>query len=144
MKVPVRKNKVADELNIASHAGMNFGFPYYYGRATADPVNKTKYAARRFSATAFNFPQQVSSYGLTFYQGQMFPAKYKNAVFIAEQSSDSTTSKNGNKIVVAFHKGNRVTAVKSFAIGWANDGKVWGKPVDFIFHSGFRCELLSK
>jgi glucose/arabinose dehydrogenase len=70
--------------------------------------------------------------GMMFYTGNMFPAKYKNAIFSAQHGSWNSTDARGAKILVTYldEEGN-ATKTEAFADGWQQDNGVFsGRPVD--------------
>ena len=71
---------------------------------------------------------------MRFYTGSMFPAQYRNQIFIAEHGSWNRTPEAGHtgyRITVATLEGDRVTHYSVFAEGWlASDNSSWGRPVD--------------
>jgi len=70
--------------------------------------------------------------GLTFYTGDMFPAKYKNAIFSAQHGSWNRTVPVGARVMVTFLKDDGHVAGPSipFAEGWNDNGHYLGRPVD--------------
>ena len=69
---------------------------------------------------------------MRFYTGNMFPADYKNAIFIAEHGSWNRTALVGYRVVVAKMDSSGVLADPvPFAQGWLqNLTSVNGRPVD--------------
>jgi glucose/arabinose dehydrogenase len=71
---------------------------------------------------------------MRFYDGPMFPAEYRNRIFIAEHGSwnrSPTAGHTGYRITVATLDGNRVTDYAVFAEGWLDsDNSSWGRPTD--------------
>jgi glucose/arabinose dehydrogenase len=121
------------ELNRAPQQGMHFGFPFIHQGDTPDPeFGKGKNPAD-YTVPALKVGPHVAPLGLTFYTGNMFPATYKNAVFIAEHGSWNRTKKAGYKIGVATIENNLVTGYKPFLEGMLQPkDQVIGRPVDCI------------
>jgi glucose/arabinose dehydrogenase len=119
-----------DELNRAAQEGMNFGFPYCYGKGTPDPEFKGKRNCSQFTPSAFDFEAHVAALGMRFYTGSMFPSEYKNQVFIAEHGSWNRTVPIGYRVVLVRVEANRAVKQEVFAEGWLQQGKPWGRPVD--------------
>jgi len=70
---------------------------------------------------------------MTFYTGNMFPAEYKNQIFIARHGSWNRSKKSGYDIMVAIlNQDGTVKETKPFITGWLNpkNDDVWGRPVD--------------
>ena len=62
--------------------------------------------------------------GMRFYTGTMFPADYKNAIFIAEHGSWNSTTPIGYRVVVVKMDGNgMLTDPVPFADGWLQNTK---------------------
>ena len=64
----------------------------------------------------------------------MFPAAYKNQLFIAKHGSWNRSKKIGYEITLVKMSGNKAAGHETFASGWLNDEtqKVWGRPVDVL------------
>lgn len=123
-----------DELNTAPKAGMNFGYPYYHCGTIKDPEFGGNHKASEFTAPAINLGPHVAALGLKFYTGNMFPAKYKNQIFIAEHGSWNRTKKSGYRISLVTMENGKAKKYEPFATGWLNeDTQVpWGRPVDVL------------
>ena len=69
--------------------------------------------------------------GLRFYTGNMFPKKYKNAIFLARHGSWNKSKKIGGDIVVIqLNKDGTVKSMEPFITGFLVDNKYIGRPVD--------------
>lgn len=122
-----------DELNHAPQVGMNFGFPYCFGKAIADPEFGQEASCKSFTPPAWEFPAHVAALGLHFYSGNQFPDRYRKQLFVAQHGSWNRTTPQGYRVVmVRFEKG-RPVAEEPFAEGWLRpDGQVLGRPVDVL------------
>ena len=61
---------------------------------------------------------------MRFYTGEMFPAEYKNAIFIARHGAWNRTKKTGGDVVVAkLNPDGRVKSVEPFLTGFLEDNK---------------------
>jgi glucose/arabinose dehydrogenase len=125
-------NMPPDELNKAPHKGMNFGFPYCHGDNISDPQYGKKHPCSDFVKPVVNLHAHVASLGMKFYKGNMFPAEYKNQIFIAEHGSWNSSVKVGYRVVVARIKADGTGTEEPFATGFLKDGKPWGRPVDVL------------
>jgi glucose/arabinose dehydrogenase len=121
-----------DELNYAPTAGMHFGYPYCHGADVKDPQFGAKRQCSEFTAPAVNFQAHVATLGMRFYTGEMFPAEYRNRIFVAQHGSWNRSRKVGYRVVsIRFKDGKAQEEV--FAEGWLQPGeKVWGRPVDIL------------
>lgn len=123
-----------DELNTAPKAGMNFGYPYFHAGTIKDPEYGGTHTASEFTPPAINLGPHVASLGLKFYTGNMFPAKYKNQIFIAEHGSWNRTKKSGYEVSLVTLTNGKATGYEPFATGWLNEATQvpWGRPVDVL------------
>ena len=120
------------ELNRATKAGQNFGFPWYGG----GHVRTEEYKSETPPADVV-FPQvemvaHAADLGMTFYTGKMFPRKYQGAIFSAQHGSWNRTVPVGARVMVTYLKDDG-TAEKTepFAEGWLDEnGEYLGRPVD--------------
>jgi glucose/arabinose dehydrogenase len=119
-----------DELNRAPRPGLHFGFPYRYGRNVPDPEFGGKGDRREFVPPAMELGPHVASLGMRFYTGSMFPAGYRDQIFIAEHGSWNRSVPIGYRITLVRLKGNRAVSYETFAEGWLRNGRVSGRPVD--------------
>ena len=63
----------------------------------------------------------------------MFPAGYKNQLFIAQHGSWNHTEKSGYSIIlVRFDKNGVATGTETFASGWLRGDEAWGRPNDVL------------
>jgi glucose/arabinose dehydrogenase len=62
----------------------------------------------------------------------MFPAEYKDRIFIAEHGSWNRSRKSGYRLMTARVEGGKVVEHKVFAEGFLDVAadKAWGRPVD--------------
>jgi glucose/arabinose dehydrogenase len=121
-----------DELDHAPKAGMHFGYPYCHGGDIADPDFGTNRRCAEFTPPAQKFGAHVASLGMRFYTGSMFPAEYRNRIFIAEHGSWNRSRKSGYRVMQAKVEGGKVVEYGVFAEGFlekASDS-AWGRPVD--------------
>jgi glucose/arabinose dehydrogenase len=121
-----------DELNHATKAGMHFGFPYCHQGDLADPELGKKRACSEFTPPARKFGAHVASLGVRFYTGPMFPAEYRNRLFIAEHGSWNRSRKSGYRVMVARIEDGKVVDHAVFMEGFldAASDRNWGRPVD--------------
>lgn len=125
-------NVPPDELNRAPQLGMHFGFPYCHGGDIPDPEFGKKYACANFNPPAQKLGPHVAALGMHFYEGAMFPEKFKNQIFIAEHGSWNRSAKIGYRIMLVALEGNKAVSYTVFAEGWKQKEKAWGRPVDIL------------
>lgn len=124
----------ADELNHAPNPGMNFGYPYFHQGDIKDPEFGGSHEASEFTPPAQKLGAHVASLGLKFYTRNMFPAEYKDQIFIAEHGSWNRSKKSGYRISLVRIKDNKAVGYEAFANGWLDDATqtAWGRPVDVL------------
>jgi glucose/arabinose dehydrogenase len=129
----------SDELNRASHAGQNFGYPFchqgdlkdqQFGK-NADCSNQGPYVQPVLKLGA-----HVAALGMKFYNGSRFPPEYKHRVLIAEHGSWNRSRKSGYRVMsVALTASPGKETVQShevFIEGWKQGESAWGRPVDIL------------
>jgi glucose/arabinose dehydrogenase len=122
-----------DELNIAPKAGMHFGFPYCHQGDILDPKFGEGKNCADYTPPAFKLGPHVAALGMRFYTGEMFPAEYKNQIFVAQHGSWNRSQKIGYNVSLVTMENNKATKITPFATGWLQPGeKTIGRPVDVI------------
>ncbi|NIE68479.1 sorbosone dehydrogenase family protein [Burkholderia sp. Ax-1719] len=123
-----------DKLNRLAHAGEDFGFPYCHGGDVSDPEFGKDHPCSGFTPPVAKLGAHVASLGMRFYTGAMFPAPYRNSIFIAEHGSWNRSRKVGYRVVRITADANGANAHQEvFAQGWLNpDETQWGRPADVL------------
>jgi glucose/arabinose dehydrogenase len=121
-----------DELNRAPRAGMHFGYPYCHGGDIADPEYGARRRCAEFEPPAQKLGPHVAGLGMRFYTGTMFPAEYRNQIFIAEHGSWNRSKKIGYRISLVRVKDGRAVSYETFASGWLQGESAWGRPADVL------------
>jgi glucose/arabinose dehydrogenase len=121
-----------DELNHAPTAGLHFGYPFCHGGDLADPEFGSQKPCSDTRPPARKLGPHVAALGMRFYTGAMFPAEYRNQIFIAEHGSWNRTRKIGYRLSLVRLDGSRVTSYETFAEGWLQGEEEWGRPVDVL------------
>ena len=125
-------DKPQDELNRISKPGLNFGFPYCHAEGVVDPDVKKADPCKGVTKPVALMGPHSAVMGVKFYTGDMFPASYKETMFIARRGSWNRTKLGGFDVVTvksgADGKGAKVTPfLTGFMDPKAND--FWGRPV---------------
>lgn len=120
------------ELNRLSVMGQHFGYPYCHAGSIADPEFGQQRACGEFTPPAAKLGPHVAPLGVRFYSGNMFPPKYRNALFIAEHGSWNRSSPIGYRVVAAFPKADGTADTEVFAEGWLEGTSTTGRPVDVL------------
>jgi glucose/arabinose dehydrogenase len=128
------------ELNrITKAGGEHFGYPYIHGNnvpvagTAAAPDLKGMKAPANWTRPQVEFPAHQAQLGMTFYNGSMFPAKYRGGIFVAAHGSWNRTKASGALINFVPLKGDGTAGQSEvFAEGWLdpNTGIYKGRPVD--------------
>ncbi len=123
-----------DKLNRLAHTGEDFGFPYCHGGNVSDPEFGKAHPCSDFTPPVAQLGAHVASLGMRFYTGAMFPAAYRNSIFIAEHGSWNRSRKVGYRVVRVTADANGANAHQEvFAQGWLNaDDTQWGRPADVL------------
>lgn len=121
------------ELNHAPEQGMHFGYPYCHGVDISDPEYGEGHSCDDYVAPAQALGPHVAPLGMKFYDGEQFPAQYRNQVFIPEHGSWNRTEKIGYRItMVELDEQSKAQNYHVFAEGWLQGQNEWGRPVDLL------------
>lgn len=110
----------SDELNVAWKRGLHFGFPGCHQGNVVDPQFGAQRACSASEAPVHRPGAHVATLGMTFYTGSMFPARYRNAVILAEHGSWNRSVPSGYRVMVAFTNGRRVTSYQPLIEGFTS------------------------
>ncbi len=125
-----------DELNVAKTKGQHFGFPYCHQGDVLDPVYGKNRSCSEFTPPALNLGAHMAPVGMKFYTGNMFPAEYKNSMFIAQKGSWNREIKQGYNLIRvsldASGKPTRHTFLEGFLENDRADPPMWGRPTDVL------------
>jgi glucose/arabinose dehydrogenase len=127
-------NRPPDELNRAPKPGMHFGFPYCHGDGIREPDLGRGKDCSRYVPPVQELGPHVAALGMRFYTGSMFPAEYRNQIFIAEHGSWNRSVPIGYRVTLVRLDGQgRATSYETFAEGWLREGgNDLGRPVDVL------------
>jgi glucose/arabinose dehydrogenase len=121
----------ADTLNRVDKPGANFGYPYCHAGNVPDPEYGKGHSCSGYAQPALRLGAHVAALGMRFYVGQMFPASYRDAIFIAEHGSWNRSRKSGYRVtVVHVGKDGKVTGAKPFLTGFLDGQNTLGRPAD--------------
>jgi len=123
-----------DELNRAPQKGLHFGFPYCHAGEIPDPEFGRQRKCDEFIAPAQKLGPHVAAIGMRFYTGTMFPEEYRNQIFIAEHGSWNRSEPIGYRVslVRLDDTGTKTVKYETFAEGWLQRGRAWGRPTDVL------------
>lgn len=112
-----------------------YGWPYSYFGQLKDPRMKGEGADLVAKAIVpdVSVGPHTASLGLTFYDADSFPAKYKNGIFVGQHGSWNRSTLSGYRVVfIPFENGKPSSEPEDFLTGFiANENKsdVYGRPV---------------
>jgi glucose/arabinose dehydrogenase len=122
-----------DELNRLTKVGQHFGSPYCYQGDFLDPEFGWGHSCDEFVKPVAKMGPHAGALGMRFYTGHMFPAEYKNAIFVARHGSWNRTKKFGGDVaVVKLNKDGSVKSVEPFMTGFLENNNYVGRPVDVL------------
>ncbi len=122
-----------DELNRAPEPDLHFGYPFCHGGDIPDPEFGDARPCSEFVPPAQNLGPHVAGLGMRFYTGEMFPAEYRNQIFIAEHGSWNRSQKIGYRVMlVRLDESGSPVSYEPFVQGWLQGEEEWGRPVDVL------------
>ncbi|HEX7890643.1 MAG TPA: PQQ-dependent sugar dehydrogenase [Ramlibacter sp.] len=125
-------NMPEDELNRMTRAGQNFGFPFCHAGGIADRDIRRERPCDGVTLPVTTMGPHAAAMGVHFYTGSMFPAEYRNALFVARKGSWNRTQKFGYDVVVVRTDANGGNArIEPFVTGFLDTARdaFWGRPV---------------
>ena len=134
------ENLVPDYVTRVREGGF-YGWPWYYIGSNEDPHHAGERPDLKGKATVPDILIQAhsASLGLTFYNGNAFPADYVGDGFAAEHGSWNRSKRTGYKIIrLRLKDGIPTGEYQDFMTGFViNDSEVWGRPVGVaVAHDG--------
>ena len=124
-----------DELNRMPATGANFGFPYCHAGGVVDRDFKKDKACDGVTLPVQTMGPHAAVMGAHFYTGNMFPAEYKNMLFVARKGSWNRTQKFGYDVVtVKVDADGKNPLITPFMTGFLNAGNdsFSGRPTYFL------------
>jgi glucose/arabinose dehydrogenase len=121
-----------DELNRISKSGLNFGFPYCHAEGVPDQDIKRADPCKDVTKPVALMGPHAAAMGVLFYTGNMFPAQYKDTMFVARRGSWNRTNMTGFDVInVRASPDGKNTKVIPFMTGFmdAKANSFWGRPV---------------
>lgn len=116
-----------DELNRAPEGGLHFGYPYCHGESIEDPELGKGHSCEKYTGPAAALGPHVAALGMRFYTGTMFPADYRNRIFIAEHGSWNRSKKIGYRLTTVRVEDGKASDYSPFATGWLQRESAWGR-----------------
>ena len=118
-----------------------YGWPWYYIGQHLDPRHQDERPdlATRISVPDVLIQPHSAPLGITFYEGNLFPAEYRGDAFVTLHGSWNRAQRTGYKVIrLRMHNGQPTGEYEDFLTGFvANDRSVWGRPVGAtVMHDG--------
>ena len=113
--------------------GADYGWPGCHSGTVPDPEFGGENACQGVLQPVVQMQAHSAPLGLTFYDGETFPAEYQGDLFVAFHGSWNRTVPTGYKVVrLDFMDGVAANAITDFATGWLEPETetVDGRPVD--------------
>jgi len=134
-------NSPSCELNLVDKEGSFFGYPFKHAKNIIDPEfgHMIPNIEKDFVDPIAELGPHVAPLGIAFYDGQVFPEKYQNSVFIALHGSwNKYNGKSGYKVVlVELDKEGKYLNQEDFISGWLVNEDAWGRPAaPFVMSDG--------
>ena len=137
------------ELNVVIDDDSFYGYPYKHSKDVLDPEYSKKIPldAEEFIDPILELGAHVAPTGLSFYDGDHFPAKYKNTLFMTLHGSWNRSRKVGYKVIaVHFDENGELLYNKDFITGWLQkingQERVLGRPAS-VFQKSDGSILIS-
>ena len=112
-----------------------YGWPDCYverGIFVGDPDLPDRRDCRGLTPPSLEIPAHSAPLGLTFYTGTVFPAPYREALFVAMHGSRAELPAAGYTVARVVFRDGRAVGLEGFATGWRRGDRIWGRPVDVV------------
>ncbi len=120
-----------EEVNRVVEAGAHYGYPYVHGADVLDPRFGDGHDPADYTPPTFEIQAHAAALGVVFYTGEMFPADYAGALFIAEHGSWNRSSKVGYR-VSALRRTETGLSYSPFVDVWLDGQRASGRPNDVL------------
>ncbi len=129
------------ELNMIDEEGSFYGYPFKHAKNVIDPEfgHMIPSLNKKFVDPIAELGPHVAPLGIAFYDGDVFPKKYQNSIFVALHGSwNKYNGKSGYKIVfVQLDKDGNYVSQENFITGWLSNENAWGRPAaPFVMSDG--------
>ncbi|HVO98521.1 MAG TPA: PQQ-dependent sugar dehydrogenase [Bryobacteraceae bacterium] len=124
-------NLVPDYVTHVERGGF-YGWPWFYIGGNQDPAHAGKHPELKNKVILPDVLIQAhsASLGMTFYDGEMFPAEYQGDAFAAEHGSWNHSQGSGREVIrIPIEKGRASGVYQDFLTGFTTNGTSWGRPV---------------
>jgi len=118
--------------------GAFYGWPFSYIGQHVDPRRKGEHPelVKKSIVPSLLIESHSAPITIAFYNGTMFPARYRGGAFVTLHGSWNRALRTGYKVVhIPFRNGQPAGGYDDFVTGWAPDPKsrtVWGRPAGLL------------
>jgi glucose/arabinose dehydrogenase len=122
-----------DELNRVTQPGkQHFGYPFCHQGTFADPEFGWGTDCSKYEKPAALLGPHAAPLGMTFYDGKMFPEKYRNAIFVSRHGPWNRTIKYADVAAVFLDSSGNVTGIEPFLSGLVENNQYLARPADVM------------
>lgn len=121
-----------DELNRVTKPGQHFGFPYCHSGVMTDPQFGWGKDCKSYVKPALLIGPHAAPLGMRFYAGKMFPARYRNAIFLTRHGPWNKTEKYAADVVAVFIDAQGNAKMEPFLTGLVENNGYAGRPADVM------------
>lgn len=124
-----------DELNRLGKIGNFYGFPYCHANGVPDKDIKKPNPCDGVTLPVATMGPHAAAMGVHFYTGNMFPAEYRNVMFVARKGSWNRTKKFGFDVVtVRMDADGKNVKIEPFMTGFLDPASdtFSGRPTYFL------------
>jgi glucose/arabinose dehydrogenase len=122
-----------DELNRIERGGF-YGWPFWHGDNVPDPQWGDDAAAvgRKPIPPAYGFGAHVAALSVNFFDPDRAPPGFENAALVGQHGSWNRSVLSGYRVSSLHWEADGRIVERDFAVGFVQDGKVSGRPVDAL------------
>jgi glucose/arabinose dehydrogenase len=124
------------DLFVPLRDGVNYGWPYCVGvPPRPDPqfgVGRDDYCHNQVETALVGLRARTAPLGYSFTEGSKLPAPYANGAIITEHGPFGRVDAGHRLVFLSMVPGRMQAGAHDFALGWIQDGTLWGNPVDVI------------
>jgi glucose/arabinose dehydrogenase len=122
-----------DKLNRITKLNEDFGEPYCHQGNIPDIDFGWGHKCSDYVPPVALMGPHAAALGMKFYTGHMFPAEYRDQIFVARHGSWNRTNKFGGDIaLVRLNRDGSVKSVEPFITGFLQNNNYVGRPVDVM------------
>ncbi len=124
------------DLFVPLRAGVNYGWPYCVGiPPRPDPTlgaGRESYCQTQVETALVGMRARTAPLGFAFTEGAKLPAPFADGAVITEHGPFGRVDAGHRLVFVSMVPGRLQTGPRDFALGWIQDGTLWGNPVDVL------------